>query len=205
MVDTSLPAVDVANLRYADLATRAIRLTSLVRLEVAGVRQDIPNDDWTFLLPCQEVVATTAPASGTAISAIIRGQWVSEATTGQVPEVVNLINRRDIPTPELADLEAAALVARHQFPTEIVTANLIFGTSVPGTLFEGRGAQIDVDLAGDLGVVDPRADDVWLIDRVIWDTQRSPKLLQTQIRLLRGSYERLYAPFWEELRRAPEV
>ena len=35
MVDTSLPAVDVANLRYADLATRAIRLTSLVRLEVA--------------------------------------------------------------------------------------------------------------------------------------------------------------------------
>ena len=117
MVDTSLPAVDVANLRYADLATRAIRLTSLVRLEVGGVRQDIPNDDWTFLLPCQEVVATTAPASGTAISAIIRGQWVSEATTGQIPEVVNLINRRDIPTPELADLEAAALVARHQFPT----------------------------------------------------------------------------------------
>ena len=54
-------------------------------------------------------------------------------------------------------------------------------------------------------MVDPRADDVWLIDRVIWDTQRSPKLLQTQIRLLRGSYERLYAPFWEELRRAPEV
>ena len=205
MVDTSLPAVDVANLRYADLATRAIRLTSLVRLEVGGVRQDIPNDDWTFLLPCQELVATTAPSSGTAITAIIRGQWVSEATTGQIPEVVNLINRRDIPTPEQADAYAALLVARHQFPTEIVTANLIFGTSVPVTLFEGRGANINVGLAAEQGVVDPRADDVWLIDRVIWDTQRSPKKLQTQVRFIRGSYERLYAPFWEELRRAPEV
>lgn len=200
VVDDRLDAVDIPNLEYRDTATRLLRITELRRLTVEGEEVEV-GENWKFGLARQQILASRTPNSGDSIVATIAGQWISEATSGQQPEVVNIVERQDILSPEAGDAEAQRLIEQHRYPTEELEAPLLFGLDLPTTVFEGRSVAVNQDFATKQGVINPEVDENWLITGLKFVTMGSATDLQVTLTLLRRGFERLFSSFWARTRR----